>query len=102
MYCYRSRDYQLAELWQLSRFQPQLVKLRSTLDELTQPMKPKRNANIKRQAVEQAAYLLALADIRPTTSANGKFVRLAEAVSGQRGGFRHHCADFLRAPVRFT
>jgi hypothetical protein len=75
---------------------PELEKRQSKLEALTSPLKPRRNARIKRWAAEEAAYLMSLAKLPLTSSPNSKFVLLAEALSGQRGGFRHHAADYLR------
>jgi hypothetical protein len=92
----------LSESWQIRWLVggrlPELEKRQSRLEKLTPPTQPMRDARMKRRAVEEAVYLLGLAKLPLTSTTNGKFVRLAEALSGQRGGFRHHCLDYIKNP----
>jgi hypothetical protein len=97
------RDRRLSIYWQQSfgSLSP-LEKQQKALEhkEVIKKLKPRRNASHKDWAVWQAAYLMELAGLPLTGTRNGTFVKLAEALSGERGGFHHHVADYLHPKIK--
>jgi len=79
---------------------PEREQRQAKLEAVNKRLKPRRDANLKRRAVEEAAYLMKLAGLRLTTTANGTFVRLAEALAGEPSGIRHHVAQYLNPKIR--
>jgi hypothetical protein len=77
-----------------------LRKIEPTITALAAPQKPRRSSRNKRDAAEEAAYLLELHELPLTDSKSSRFVKLAEAISGAKGGFRHHAAAVIKSRNR--